>query len=516
MDDRGGPAPVQPPPGSSMRSPQAPEFQEPHGSDQVWGPPHGHGLGHVLNHQLEDQESPYLRDPRLIAAKIALERHYMMPPINNYDLFPGQGMMTHRHVQHQQPLQSHQQHQHPMPPMHQMHQQHLLGYQPRHEPPYGLSNHHILPMYDETSRNFVNPIESMNSPMRSYDHQPVNDNSFVDNYLTNWPGDQSGIYSPFGHNFLTVQTNSSYSQTSERETQPEAEMKSKIEISPPAQDTTVKKRIVAEVKPMRPSYSAVLSKTPKTSLNPELSKKTNSKELKSNTTRLNNSKIEKPRHNSSCDKPALSEDKVKKTESKRKLIQSQPSSGSDSGENMEQKPSKPNRRPNENISRKWVSLDDLSNEKSSSNSEHHQNSYVENNSDYIFNSTEEKSSKKKIKKPAAKTNDKAEEKPFEVDNDDFDNPDVFEYQEPTSEGDKNKRKSKDRLSNGAKMSAKGNSDKGKRNSQFKSKKAKGSGYMALIQTYLDNWIALMLSLMFWFYNLVSDICQMSVHLSVDL
>lgn len=516
MDERGGAAPGQAPP---MRGP---EFQDPHSPhsshtpDQVWGPPRGHAhtIGHSLNHQREDQDPAYIHDPRLIT-KLTLERRFMIPPINNYDLFPGQGMMGHHHIQHHQPLQTHQQHQHPMPPMHQMHQQHLLGYQPRHESPYGLSNHHVIPSYDEANRNFVNPLESM----RSYDHQQVSDNSFVDNYLTNWPGDQSGIYSPFGHNFLTVQTNSSYSQTSERGSQPEVEIQAKPEISTPAHDVTVKKRIVAEVKPMRPSYSAVLSKTPKTSPNTESSKKANSKEFKSNTTRSNSSKVEKPRHNSGCDKPILSEDKVKKSESKRKVVQSQPSSGSDSGENIEQKPSKPNRRifcPNENINRKWVSLDDLTNEKSSSNSEHHQNSYVENNSGYIFTNVEEKNSKKKIKKSLPKTSDKSEEKTFEVDNDDFDNQDVFVYQEPIIESDKSKRKNRDRLSSVAKMSAKSNSDKGKRNSQFKPKKVKGSGYMALIQTYLDSWLALMLSLMFWFYNLVSDICQMSIHLSVDL
>ncbi|CAB3374143.1 Hypothetical predicted protein [Cloeon dipterum] len=74
---------------------------------------------------------------------------------------------------------------------------------------------------------------------------PQRERDYIENLMSNWSSHGSGTYSPFG-------TVTSPDRVTEQHTQPLEE-----KIAP-------KKRMVAEVKPMRPSYSDIVSKSPPT------------------------------------------------------------------------------------------------------------------------------------------------------------------------------------------------------------------------------------------------------------
>ncbi|XP_059473768.1 uncharacterized protein LOC132195642 isoform X2 [Neocloeon triangulifer] len=109
--------------------------------------------------------------------------------------------------------------------------------------------------------------------------QPMQERNYIDNLMCNWSSQGGGTYNPFG-------IVSSPERLPEPQPQPPPPLEEKI---------VPKKRMVAEVKPMRPSYSDIVSKSPPTkprNLSPNISNKTDSMAaLKSSKTTLKSGKI---------------------------------------------------------------------------------------------------------------------------------------------------------------------------------------------------------------------------------
>jgi hypothetical protein len=98
-----------------------------------------------------------------------------------------------------------------------------------------------------------------NDQMMSSHNNTYPGHQLIDNLVGNWVPNQSGTYSPFGNSFSAPNTFSV-----EKEERPAA-----VFSDMPRQESLLsnnnvgkKPRMVAEVKPMRPSYSAVLTKSP--------------------------------------------------------------------------------------------------------------------------------------------------------------------------------------------------------------------------------------------------------------
>ncbi|KAL0276854.1 UNVERIFIED_CONTAM: hypothetical protein PYX00_004331 [Menopon gallinae] len=150
----------------------------------------------------------------------------------------------------------------------------------------------------------------------------------IENLVGNWASDQSGTYSPFGSSLGGIRTLDSESIGNETGTK--------------------RPRIVAEVRPMRPSYSDVLSKSiitnPKTNKNCQnIKQKTSDVKVKSpksviGRTLSGNGNILNRQHSAGADESTLSNinSSLKKTVYKKQEIGNE-----------------------ENLSKKWVSLDDL-------------------------------------------------------------------------------------------------------------------------------------------------------------
>ncbi|KAF6198096.1 hypothetical protein GE061_007843 [Apolygus lucorum] len=96
--------------------------------------------------------------------------------------------------------------------------------------------------------------QNLVQPHIDYSQRPFNENvsngCLIENVVGNWAPNRNGTYSPFGG---LVQDEAAPQGAGDQSRAP----------APPGQQAPVKKqRIVAEVKPMRPSYSDVLAKSP--------------------------------------------------------------------------------------------------------------------------------------------------------------------------------------------------------------------------------------------------------------
>lgn len=469
------------------------------------------------------------------------QSQYNMVPANSYELF-NQDLSHNMNLQQQcYPMM--------MNYMPQHHQQH-----PRMEAEAFNQAHLREPLNPQLYQEVIQAAPDNNHSTldagaqyaQAFERQPAGKNQLIDNFLGNWNNNPSGTYTPFGHSFLNVQPNLLLQRESPNvsntaspvipeqnifyNTEPE-----KIKHVEPISrketegfifsDTTGKKRIVAEVKPMRPSYSAVLSQTPKGPNVPESNKKKgyNTKEqVKPNASKPGGIKSDKARnHFAFGEKPLPTDEKSKKSDSGRKTVfQSQVSSGSESGEPNIEFPIKghklngKNRGKSDNVNRKWVSLDDLSNDNDPPIEE--KPGYTNCDSEFVFVSQPEDKGnpKKKNIKKHDPTNVKKSEKSDGINLEyNTSDADPFISQETINESDKLKRKNKDKSSNASRKIL---SEKNKKNSQNRQKKSKGSGYMGKLQNCMDSWIIILKHVLLWFFNLVSDIFQMSAQLSVDL
>lgn len=392
---------------------------------------------------------------------------------------------------------------------------------------------HMFPVNQEYSMNNNNNIRPPQQHVQVQNSSFNNDNmnhsksnakhgsNFLNEVLGNWEPNSSGTYSPFGQNYplnypeapamnIHHSNNPLLDAIASNINKQEVHSPKRNEANPLA-DTSNKKRIVAEVKPMRPTYSDVLAKNAKTNMQPEIMRKiktsVNTESKTANKT--NNNKSEKQL---SGNNRQLNEEYKHKNE--KKMQASTVSSGSESGdltfEEVEktQKQSKKNRNKHTNMSRKWSSLDNITNEEDSN-----YNRTDSGASQFVF--IEDQSEKKKDKKFNDNKNkpDKniSLEDDFKTDEND-DASSQFVFQDGQTEGMKVKRKKEGR--NHGHKASKSLQDK-KKTVQSKWKRNK-PGYLGIAQNYLENWYVATWKALGWFLYLLSDICRMSAHLSFDL
>lgn len=374
---------------------------------------------------------------------------------------------------------------------------------------------HLFTLNHDYSMNSPNAhVPSSNVNQGNIYHENINSQSqvptsnFLKDLLGNLEPNSTGTYSPFGQNYplnhpdapnLNMLINNPVLDSSKG--QPKTNSSPKRNENSPLADTSNKKRIVAEVKPMRPTYSDVLAKNTKNNTPTETTVKSKPQSPEIKPTNKISNKPDKSNQNIKHD------DKSLKSEKK---THSTISSGSESGDvNMDdidkhQKPSKKTKNKRSNISRKWCSLDNITNEEGNNNHN--------NESQFVFIENQEKPLKKKKKldsnkiKNADKNNVTEDE--FKLDDDIDESTCIHDGQ---NESLKCKKKKDSRIYH---RILKPMQDK-KKGSQVKFRRNK-PGYLGLAQNYLEHWGGATWKALVWFFYLLSDICRMSLHLSFDL
>lgn len=335
--------------------------------------------------------------------------------------------------------------------------------------------------------------------------------NFLKDLLGNLEPNSTGTYSPFGQNYPLNHPDASNMNilTNNPVIEPPKNQPIKVENSPkrnensPLADTSNKKRIVAEVKPMRPSYSDVLAKNTKNTSPTETTRKVKPQNIE--TKPLNNKTNSKP------EKPTNIKQDDNKHKSEKKQNTNTISSGSESGDintddnEKRQKPNKKSKNKRNNISRKWSSLDDITNEEESGYTH-------DSESQFVFIENPEKPLKKEKKSDSkSKGSDKhaaMEDDEFKLDEED----DQLQFVIQEGQGESGKAKKKKDGRNYHKVT-KPVPDKKKNLSKLRRNKP---GYLGLAQNYLEHWGGATWKALVWFMYLLSDICRMSFHLSFDL
>lgn len=329
--------------------------------------------------------------------------------------------------------------------------------------------------------------------------------NFLKEVLGNWEPNSSGTYSPFGQNYPLnhpdVPPNVLPKKPMESPiSQIKPENSPKRNENSPLADTSNKKRIVAEVKPMRPTYSDVLAKNMNnTQQDTTKAKPQNNIEIKTSNNK-SSSKPDKPSNPKHTD-----ESKQKEKKQQSNTISSGSESGDINNEDLEkrQKPSKKSKNKRNNISRKWSSLEDITNEEDINYAEGSE-------SQFVFIENQEKPKKDRKVNDRAKNSDKnaTAEGDFRADDEEKSQ---FVFQDNQTDSAKARKKKEARINH--KM-AKPVQDK-KKTTQAKFKRNK-PGYFGLAQNYLEHWGEATWKAIVWFFYLLSDICRMSTHLLFDL
>lgn len=343
--------------------------------------------------------------------------------------------------------------------------------------------------------------------------QPTTPTSnFLKDVLCNWEPNSTGTYSPFGQNYPLNHPDSPALNilSSSPTVDPVTTQPIKVENSPkrnensPLADTSNKKRIVAEVKPMRPSYSDVLAKNTKNNTQADNIRKVKPQNVE--TKGKVNSKPDKPSANTKC-----SDDKHKVDKKHTNTI----SSGSESGDintddtERNKKQNKKSKNKRNNMSHKWSSLDDITNETDEKFNQDNESQFV-----FIENNSEKPHKKERKAENKTKNAEKmgeVENEFVQEDDDDDDNQSDYILQDGQIEVSKVKKRKEGRNYHKA---PKLTQDK-KKSNQTKVRKNK-RGYLGLAQNCLEHWGDVTWKAIVWFLYLLSDICGMSFHLLFDL
>ncbi|CAH2236185.1 jg24080 [Pararge aegeria aegeria] len=354
---------------------------------------------------------------------------------------------------------------------------------------FTINNAHVQP--STTIQHSTFSQENVNPP------STIPTSNFLKDVLGNWEPNLSGTYSPFGQNYPLNHPDAPTISSNGIEplVQMKPENSPKRNENVPLADNNTKKRIVAEVKPMRPSYSDVLAKNAKN--NPPEAKKVKPQNSVENKT---------PTKLIKTDKPQTIKQNNNDNKKSDKKLHSTISSGSESGDfntddtEKQQKTSKKTKNKRNNMSRKWSSLDDITCEEGLEQ---------DNDSQFVFIKTEEKQKKDKRLDQPKNAESNVDEDDFNLDEDE--EASQFVLQEGQIEGTKSRKKKEARTHY---KSSKVVQDK-KKSIQTKVRRNK-PGYMGLVQNYLERWGDATWKAVVWFIYLLSDICRMSLHLSFDL
>lgn len=334
----------------------------------------------------------------------------------------------------------------------------------------------------------------------------------IDNLVGNWSSNTSGTYNPFGNmplynpNIFETQhaclNNSSHLEETNHSNIDYMDRVNEEVHFPFSRDK--KPRIVAEVKPMRPSYSDVLLKSV-----PQTMTKSNRNEIKENKIRkeskknIKNEKLQKLNNNTGRNVVIDS-----------KEILADKSNHSSKNQEKLHKDTKPNQ-----LNRKWSSLDNV----------------TESFSDNKTNNTET-SKTKKFEENINKSNTKINVRKITKNTSDFvDNSAAKAENVSVSKTSSKKNKTVGRPRN---VDSFGNNDRppGKRSQRNRKRESHNrfSKYSSAIllcnsnigiiagfirqklKTCLNSWWKIITSVMLWLINLICDICSLSTHLSKDL
>ncbi|XP_015514371.1 dnaJ homolog dnj-5 [Neodiprion lecontei] len=330
--------------------------------------------------------------------------------------------------------------------------------------------------------------------------QSSNGKQLIDNLVGNWVPNQSGTYSPFGGSPNVTPVPQSTPEIRETE-----------ELPRNLQDIHHKKpRMVAEVRPMRPSYSDVLTKsapTPPPPLTPPATK---------------------PKIETTVKKNSI---KSAKNKTKPAVLKRQNSSGSEDHNSPKiQVPKKVLEKNNSNLPRRWVSLDNLGSQTES----HELNTF-----DRSENIEKKKSSKifkkgdknetlnnTKIQNGSSKCAPNTQKRPIQINN----NLTTINISSQTVSLDKieknqqaNNKSAKDDKKITKEKSIKRSQaektqqiKKGYRNRKRESRESPVKDLCRNLNKHVFRWSKIGLKIFYWLFHLISDVVSMSANLVAQL
>lgn len=330
--------------------------------------------------------------------------------------------------------------------------------------------------------------------------QNFNGKQLIDNLVGNWVPNQSGTYSPFGGspNVTPVPQLNADARESEELPRNSADSQHK------------KPRAVAEVKPMRPSYSDVLTKSAPTPPSP-----------------LTIQSV-KPKAESVSKKIS---NKNSKNKSKSAALKRQNSSGSDDHNSPKiQAPRKVLEKNNSNLPRRWVSLDNLGSQTES----HEINTFDRSNQ------FEKKKVSKTVKKPekgetlnnskVQNSNSKSvgniPKRPIQINNNlntintssQTVSPEKMEKNQQiiTKTSKDEKKVTKEKNSKRFQAEKAQQIKKAQRNRRRENRESPVKDLYKNINKYASRWSKIGLKIFHWLLHLVSDVVSMSANLIVQL
>ncbi|KAK0094384.1 hypothetical protein PV326_011057 [Microctonus aethiopoides] len=336
------------------------------------------------------------------------------------------------------------------------------------------------------------PIQHNNIPH----HQSTNGKQLIDNLVGNWAPNQSGTYSPFGGSLNVTSTSN-----------PAFEIKEQVEmpkVVPEVQQQ--KKRIVAEVKPMRPSYSAILTKSP-----PPPSSFLNSPPTKLQSD-INVKKVS---------------GKNSKNKNKPGLLKRQNSSGSDEhGSPKIQLPKKLLTTNNSNLSRRWVSLDnlDVQSESNDINAFNRSDQFEKRKSTKISKKNETLNNSK-LQNGNVKSSVNVQKRPIQINNNlngamGINQMTMTEKMEKnqqangkTNRDDKKLIKEKNNKRSHAEKAQQ--IKKGQKNRKRDNKESPIKDLFKNVNKYANRWSKVGLKIFYWLLHLISDVVSMSTNLVIQ-
>lgn len=330
--------------------------------------------------------------------------------------------------------------------------------------------------------------------------QNFNGKQLIENLVGNWVPNQSGTYSPFGGSSNVTSV-----------VQSNVDIRDSEELPRNSTDCQHKKpRVVAEVKPMRPSYSDVLTKSVPTPPSPLTIQSIKPK------TESVNKKIS---------------NKNSKNKSKSTTLKRQNSSGSDDHNSPKmQIPRKILEKNNSNLPRRWVSLDNLG----STSETHEINTFDRSNQ---FEKKKVSKMSKKIEKGETLNNSKIQnnnpksignilKRPIQINN----NLNIINASSQTISPEKieknqqivNKMNKEEKKATKEKNSKRFQTEKtqqikkAQRNRRRENKESPVKDLYKNLNKYASHWIKIGLKIFHWLLHLVSDVVSMSANLMILL
>ncbi|KAL0126478.1 hypothetical protein PUN28_005085 [Cardiocondyla obscurior] len=334
-----------------------------------------------------------------------------------------------------------------------------------------------------------------------------NGKQLIDNLVENWVPNQSGTYSPFGGSPNITPVPQAVRDVREGES----------ELLPRnIPDPHYKKpRMVAEVKPMRPSYSDVLTKSAPTPPSPLTVQPVKPK------IEIAGKKI--------CNKNV-------KTKNKPSLLKRQNSSGSDDHNSPKmQIPRKVLEKNSSNLTRRWVSLDNLD---SQSTDSRQINSFDRTDQFYSERKKSDKRASKKAEKNETLNNTKVQnsnpktagnipKRPIQINN----NLNTINTSSQTVSSEKmeknqqiiNKVTKEDKKMLKEKNPKRFQGEKaqqpikkGQRNRKRESRESSVKDLYKNLNKYATRWSKILLKIFYWLLHLISDVVSMSANLVIQL